>query len=185
VRKKYAAIMAKENNRPGSTLIHNDFFETKALVYKQCGFACTDPTAAAESAEYGACSFTLDGLLVQFRVAKTTPVKVGQFVTVWKRNGNGPIEPFDIMDNINLFIISTRSGSNFGQFVFPKTVLLSKGILSGNGKEGKRAIRVYPPWDIATSSQAKKTQQWQSPFFLQMSGAQKINLDHVKQLYKN
>jgi hypothetical protein len=176
--------MLEENSQLASSTIHNDFFETKALVYNPCGFECSYPVAEAESAEYGACSFTLNGLPVKFRVAKTTPIKVGQFVTLWKRNGAGPIEPFNTLDEIHFFVISTRTDTNFGHFVFPKAVLLSKGIISGNGKEGKRAIRVYPPWDIATSSQAKKTQQWQSAFFLQIYGAVLVDTTRVQQLYK-
>ncbi|RYE38879.1 MAG: MepB domain containing protein, partial [Sphingobacteriales bacterium] len=38
-------------------------------------------------------------------------------------------------------------------------------ILSGNGKNGKRGFRVYPPWDLTENSQARKTQQWQLEYF--------------------
>ncbi|MEC0126550.1 MepB family protein [Paenibacillus pabuli] len=48
-----------------------------------------------------------------------------------------------------------------GHFVFPKHVLLQRDIISDQGKGGKRAIRVYPPWDKPTSKQALNTQQWQ------------------------
>ena len=33
-----------------------------------------------------------------------------------------------------------------------------QGFASQDGKGGKRAMRVYPPWDITDSPQAKKTQ---------------------------
>jgi hypothetical protein len=36
----------------------------------------------AESAEYGAYTFELNDLSVRFRVAKITPTKIGQFVTL-------------------------------------------------------------------------------------------------------
>jgi hypothetical protein len=49
---------------------------------------------------------------------------------------------------------------------FLKSVLADKGIITKNGKEGKRGIRVYPPWDIATNKQAEKTQSWQTKYFL-------------------
>jgi hypothetical protein len=176
--------MTKNNYRPGLNTIHSDFFKIKELVYDQCGFNCSSPQAETESAEYGACSFILNGLSVKFRVAKTTPVKAGQFVTLWKRNGLGPIEPFDLADEIDLFVISTGSENNFGQFVFPKAVLLSKGILSGDGKKGKLAIRIYPPREIVTSKQAKKTQQWQSAFFLQISADNTISIAGTKKLYQ-
>src|SRR5258708_5952015 len=92
-------------------------------------------------------SFNLNGFFIRFRVAKITPTKIGQFVTLWKRIGNGPTQPYDTSDTVDFFIISTRKDDHFGQFVFPKSVLSEQGILSINGKGGKRGIRVYPPWD--------------------------------------
>ena len=84
--------------------------------------------------------------------------------------------------NIDLFIVSTRNGSNFGQFIFPKSVLHQKGILSDDKKEGKRAIRVYPPWDTTTSKQAQKTQQWQLAYFIPISNEKSIDFDLIKKL---
>ena len=68
-----------------------------------------------------------------------------------------------------MVIISVRKENNFGQFIFPKAVLLEKGIFSTSTKEGKRATRVYPPWDVTTSKQAQKTQTWQMNYFLEIS----------------
>jgi hypothetical protein len=127
------------------------------------------PIAEPESAEYGACSFELNGILTQFRVAKITPTKVGQFVTVWKRIGPGPIQPYDLADNVNLFIICTRKEDHFGLFIFPKKGLRPHGIVAENGIGGKRGIRVYPPWDKPTSPQAQKTQRWQVEYFVDLS----------------
>jgi hypothetical protein len=42
-----------------------------------------------ESLEYAACSFKLNSMSVKFRVAKITPTKIGQFVTLWKRVSKG------------------------------------------------------------------------------------------------
>jgi hypothetical protein len=146
--------------------IPEDLLTAKELVYDRCTFICTEPIPEAESKEYGANSFTINGKSVKFRVAKTTPTKIGQFVTLWKRIENGPIAPFHIDDDIDFFIVSCRKENHLGQFIFPKTVLHEKGVLSNDIKEGKRAIRVYPPWDITTSKQAEKTQQWQLNYFL-------------------
>ena len=44
--------------------------------------------------------------------------------------------------------------------------MADKGIITRNGKEGKRGIRVYPPWDIPTNKQAEKTKIWQAKYFL-------------------
>jgi hypothetical protein len=54
---------------------------------------------------------------VQYRVAKITPTKVGQFVTLWKRVGRGPIQPFELNDPVDMFVVSTRSGPHPGYFV--------------------------------------------------------------------
>ena len=145
---------------------HPDLKIAKELVYDQCDFNLTDPNFNTESLEYGACSFGLNGMKIQHRVSKITPTKTGQFVTIWKRNTKGITEPFDILDDLDFIIITSRSDDNFGQFIFPKTVLADKGIITKNGKEGKRGIRVYPPWDIATNKQALKTQSWQTKYFL-------------------
>ena len=60
-----------------------------------------------ESAEYGACSFKLNGKTIQFRVSKITPTKTGQFVTIWKRNKEGITEPFDNADNFAQWMLES------------------------------------------------------------------------------
>lgn len=154
----------------------------KELVYDRCGFDLINLKQNLESAEYGACSFKLNGNTIQFRVSKITPTKTGQFVTIWKRNKGGITEPFDISDDIDFVIITSKSGENFGQFIFPKSVLVENGIITKNGKEGKRGIRVYPPWDIATNKQAEKTQSWQIKYFLTIKKDTKADLDLIKKL---
>ncbi|GAA1240072.1 hypothetical protein GCM10009578_095790 [Streptomyces rhizosphaericus] len=114
-------------------------------MYDPSGFTCSPPVPEPESAEYAACGFTLDGRSVRFRVAKTTPPKVEQFVTVWQRSENGPIRPFDADDGVDLFIVSSRDDRGFGQFVFPCAVLCERGVVSRDGRGGKRGFRVYPP----------------------------------------
>ncbi|MET9645744.1 MepB family protein [Streptomyces syringium] len=149
------------------TTTHDDLLAAKTLVYDPNGFTCSEPVPEAESAEYAAHAFTVDGRSVRFRVAKTTPTKVGQFVTVWKRiGGGGPIQPFDAADPVDLFVISTRDGDRFGQFVFPREVLRGRDIVSTDGVGGKRAFRVYPPWVTTTNRQASATQRWQTEYFL-------------------
>jgi hypothetical protein len=163
--------------------VHPDLAAILALVYQPLGFACSAPQAEAESADYGACSFALDGALVRFRVAKTTPTKTGQFVTLWKRLGQGPIQPFDRSDAVDYFVVSARTPYHFGQFVFPKSVLCDRGVVSVNGVGGKRALRVYPPWDTTTSRQAAATQRWQADYFLDLAPGRAIDGNRVRQLY--
>lgn len=119
-----------------------------------------------ESQEYEACSFKLNGKKVEFRSSKITPTKTGQFVTIWKRNKEGITEPFDISDDFDFMIICSKTEEKIGQFIFPKSVLREKGVISQNSKGGKRGIRVYPPWDEAENKQAEKTQSWQLRYFV-------------------
>ncbi|MBT2385869.1 MepB family protein [Streptomyces sp. ISL-11] len=168
---------------PREAGIPRDLLAAKELLYDPSGFVCSQPVPEAESAEYGACELTLDGLSVRFRVAKTTPTKVGQFVTVWKRSEGGPIQPFDAGDPVDLFVISTREGRQFGQFVFPRDVLRERGIMSSDGVGGKRAFRVYPPWVTTTNRQAGSTQSWQSRYFLRLPENEPVDTARAHALY--
>ena len=99
------------------------------------------------------------------REAKTTPKKVGQFVSIWKRNKEGITEPRHINDAFEWLIIKCKSGNKSGRFIFPKSILIEKEIISTTEKEGKRGFRVYPPWDEPQSKQAIETKKWQVKFF--------------------
>lgn len=158
-----------------------EFLYLKKLLSEIDNIEISQATVELESSEYGACRFVLNNSKILFRTAKITPTKTGQFVTLWKRINQGPIQPFDNTDRIDLFIISVRKDNHFGLFIFPKEVLISKEIVS-NKKEGKRAIRVYPPWDITTSRQAQKTQKWQLEYFLEISASQSMSLNRAKSL---
>lgn len=125
----------------------------------------------------------MNTLSIRFRVAKITPTKVGQFLPLWKRSGDGLIQPYDISDSVDLFVISIRQGNNFGQFVFPKAVLCKQVIVSNKGKDGKRAIRVYPSWDEPMSRQAQKTQIWQLKYFLEIPVNIPIDCVRAQMLY--
>ncbi len=164
---------------------HPEILATQELVYKKSNLKFTGAEPEAESEEYGAHTFGLENFTIKFRVAKITPKKIGQFVTCWKRTTLGPIQPFDIEDSFDFLVVSVRSGENFGQFVFPKAVLSQKGIIAKLGKGGKRAMRVYPPWDQTTSQQAQKTQKWQCAYFLEIPSDEKIDVEHAKHLYLN
>ncbi|MFJ7148875.1 MepB family protein [Streptomyces sp. NPDC100445] len=162
---------------------HADLIAAKALVYAPCGFTCSQPVPEAEGAAYAAHEFALDGRSIRFRAAKTTPTKVGQFVTVWKRSPAGPIQPFDATDPVDLFIISTHDHHHFGQFVFPMDALRQHGVVSANGSGGKRAFRVYPPWVTTSNRQASSAQAWQLDFFLHLHQDGPIDLARAQELY--
>lgn len=151
-------------------------------LYKQCELEISDFTTEPESKEYAACQFTLNGSKVISRDAKITPKKQGQFVTFWKRKGNGPIEPYHETDTVDFFIVNVQAENKWGQFVFPKSILLQKGIISTAKKEGKRGFRVYPIWDVVTSKQAQQTQKWQVNYFYEIS--QNTDVKKVIELYE-
>jgi hypothetical protein len=163
--------------------IYSDLKVVKELVYDKCGFDLTNLKQNLESAEYGACSFGLNQKNIQYRISKITPTKTGQFVTIWKRNKVGITEPFDILDDLDFIIITSKSGDNFGQFIFPKSVLADNGIITRNGKDGKRGIRVYPPWDIVKNKQAVKTQNWQTQYFVTIKNDNSTDLELTKKLF--
>ena len=116
--------------------IHQDLITITDRVYKPCGFHYTTPIAEAESSEYGACIFSLNARNIRFRVAKITPTKTGQFVTLWKRSSEGITQPYDATDPVDFFVISARKDEYFGQFIFPKSILCEKNVFSTNGKGG-------------------------------------------------
>ena len=55
--------------------------------------------------------------------------------------------------------------------------------MSRNGRGGKRAIRVYPPWDTTISQQARKTQKWQLEYFLETPQDRPIDSTRSRILY--
>ncbi|SFX40569.1 hypothetical protein SAMN03097694_1989 [Janthinobacterium lividum] len=133
------------------------------------------PVPEAESADYGACRAELDGKRLVLRVAKTTPTKTGQFVTVWKRpHPDAEIAPLDDADPVDVVIIAASDGAQHGFFIFPRKVLLERGVMSRAGHGGKRALRVYPPWCVPESVLAQRTQRWQEEWFVAAGEQQRL-----------
>ena len=174
--------MTTKNTLTTLSPIHSDLNVVKEIVYDKCGFELSNLKQNLESIEYGACSFELNGKTIQHRVSKITSTKTGQFVTIWKRNKDGITEPFSDLDDLDFIIITSKSNDNFGQFIFPKSVLADKGIITRNNKDGKRGIRVYPTWDIAINKQAEKTQLWHTKYFLTIKKDNSTDLDLIKKL---
>lgn len=154
-------------------------------VYTPAGMRLTAaPLREAESSEYGASRFGLDGHAIVFRVAKTTPSKIGQFVTIWKRPiSGGIISPLDIADGVAFVVVSVCDATHRGQFVFDQKILAAQGIMAINGKGGKRAIRVYPPWVKPIAKAAVKTQQWQLCYFLPLEQNASADSVRVRRLF--
>jgi hypothetical protein len=164
--------------------MQSELQEAKEFLFDRCGFEFSNLKQNLESAEYGACSFELNAKKIQYRVSKITPTKTGQFVTIWKRNIEGITEPFSISDDLDFIIITSKSGDNFGQFIFPKSVLANQGIISSKDKAGKRGIRVYPPWDQVTNKQAQKTQSWQTKYFFTITKDNANEIELLLELFE-
>ncbi|EQC45500.1 MepB family protein [Bacteriovorax sp. Seq25_V] len=122
-----------------------------------------------EASEYWGCSYSVNNNKIIQRRSKITPTKIGQFVTLWKRDKNGETCPLDLTDNFDYVVILCESESNSGHFLFPKEVLADKGYICSKKHKGKRGFRVYPSWDKPTARQAIKTQNWQLEYFKETS----------------
>lgn len=168
------------------TDISNDILFLRDQVFATCGFKLSKLEKEIESSEYQAYRFKINNKVVIYRHAKITPTKIGSFVTLWKRAApKKPIQPFDSTDNVDLIVVAVKKGNHIGQFIFPKLALIKHGILSVEGKGGKRALRVYPPWDITESNQAKKTQAWQLEYFANIQNNKPLDINRLQLLYSS
>lgn len=125
----------------------------------------------SESIDYNGCDFILSfdniSKQIKFRTGKLTPNKLGHFISCWKRDlvSNKTI-PYDSIDSFDFLIVYIQDKE--GIFIFPKSVLIDKEILTNSSfknKNGKRGFRLYAPWIKLTSKQAIDTQSWQSNFY--------------------
>ncbi len=165
-------------------ILYSDLKSAKELVYDPCGYDLKKLTIHTEGSAYSACSYELAGKIIEYRTSKITPLKTGQFVTIWRRNNEGITQPLDNSDKMDFIIISSIKGDDFGLFIFPKSVLLSKGIISQKGVGGKRGIRVYPPWDMVSTKQGEKTQSWQIKYFVWVKDHSQTYLYLTKTLFQ-
>lgn len=151
-------------------------------VFKPCNLDAQNIIKEAESSEYLAHRFQLNGKNVVFRKAKITPTKVGQFVACWKRNDAGITVPFDLMDDFDCFLIYVETKNKNGFFVFSKPILLNNKIISGEKSSGKRGFRLYPPWNLGLNKQAERTQHWQNKCFFEMTLKSNLDFEYLDKL---
>ncbi|MVO07556.1 MepB family protein [Flavobacterium sp. TP390] len=161
--------------------LNNNLIEVKTKVYDQLALNISKLYIEIEGTEYDACQFELNGMKIISRSSKITPKKVGQFVTFWKRNQNGETAPYSENDSFDFYVIHAKSEKRFGQFVFPKSELIKKGLITNAKKEGKRGFRVYPIWDKTLNKQAEKTQKWQLNYFFEIN--ETLDLKKISELY--
>jgi hypothetical protein len=126
----------------------------------------------------------LNSKSVGFRTAKITPTKVGQFVSFREKDEANKNQAFSYDNTTDLLVINTfNNKGDFGQFVFPKEVLLKQNILKTAYSKGKMAIRVYPSWDTPSSKQAIATKKWQSPYFVKIDATTSLSKHELLKLY--
>lgn len=168
----------------------NKFNKTLAyvneLLYKPNNLTIKNIQEETQNSDYGAGVFQLNSKSVRFRVAKITPTKIGQFVSFWEKDEANKNQAFSYDNATDLLVINTfNDNGDFGQFVFPKEILLQQNILRTSNTKGKMAIRVYPGWDTPTSKQAIATQEWQLPYFFYMSDVNSLPIHELLKLYAN
>lgn len=122
-----------------------------------------------QNKEYEGATFYIDNISFRSRLAKLTPKKKGYFVAFWEKDSNGSNKPFSYSESPENLIIVILEEQLSGYFVFPKDVLLNKGILKGTNSKGKMAIRVYPSWEQNLNKTASMTQKWQTKYFTNTS----------------
>ncbi len=162
------------------TYVNEIFYEPNHLTIK----AIREET---QNSDYGAGIFQLNSKSVRFRVAKITPTKIGQFVAFWEKDLDNKNQAFSYENATDLLVINTFTNNNhsFGQFVFPKEVLLKQNILKTVTVKGKMAIRIYPSWDTPISKQAIATQKWQLPYFVVVNNKNSLQIQELLKLYSN
>ncbi|MGG3449356.1 MepB family protein [Domibacillus aminovorans] len=161
------------------TYVNEIFYEPNHLTIKAI-------REEAQNSDYGAGIFQLNSKTVRFRVAKITPTKIGQFVAFWEKDGDNKNQAFSYENATDLLVINTFTSNNhFGQFIFPKEVLVKQNILKTATAKGKMAIRVYPSWDTPTSKQAIETQKWQLAYFIDVNNTNNLPIQELLKLYSN
>lgn len=150
-------------------------------ILKDIGLAITNIEKDKEADEYLGCNFQIQHLHIKFRKAKITPKKIGQFVTLWKRDTNSKTIPYDASDPFDFYIIATSKDHKCGFFLFPKIVLIKNKILTST-QGGKRGFRLYPNWDVPTNKLALATQKQQIPYFIDITQPTDIMLKKFKSI---
>ncbi|MCY8315611.1 MepB family protein [Bacillus vallismortis] len=168
----------------------NEFYKAltyvNKLFYEPNHFTIHAIREEAQNSDYGAGIFQLHSKSIRFRVAKITPNKIGQFVAFWEKDGNDKNQAFSYEKATDLLVINTFTNHNkFGQFVFPKEVLVKQNILKTATTKGKMGIRVYPRWETPTSKQAIETQKWQLAYFVEVNNTNRFSVRELLKLYSN
>ncbi|MFP7492876.1 MepB family protein [Terribacillus saccharophilus] len=129
----------------------------------------TNVITEAHNQEYEGMLIQLEDTTYRSRLAKATPKKKGYFVVFWEKDENNKNQAYSFLESPAKVIISIMDENLRGQFVFPKSILLKKGILRSENSKGKMAIRVYPAWERELNKTAAQTQKWQQKYFVDLT----------------
>lgn len=122
-----------------------------------------------QNADYEGHTFSMNHQTYRSRLGKKTPKKNGYFVAFWEKNPANQNQAFDFEASPENLLIVIKDENNIGFFNFPKSVLEQKKILRTKTQPGKMAIRLYPIWETDLNPTAQKTQNWQVPYFTNLS----------------
>ncbi|EJQ12742.1 hypothetical protein IE3_03151 [Bacillus cereus BAG3X2-1] len=153
------------------------------MIYKPNNLFITNQKEEKQNSEYAGGIFQLNNRSIRFRVSKITPNKIGQFVSFWEKDASMRNQAFSYDSAPNLLVITCIADNKLGQFIFPKEILLKEKILKTQNQKGKMALRVYPIWDKPVSNQAKKSQQWQLQYFVDLSDSKNVAIHKLLSLY--
>ncbi|WP_312825731.1 MepB family protein [Epilithonimonas sp.] len=162
--------------------MNKEIEKVEKVLQKHFDLPFSEITQDSECEEYFGFNFKINQINFKFRKSKLTPKKMGQFVTLWKRNAEGKTIPFDINDNFDFYIIAVEENHHSGFFIFPKTVLEKENLISSKIKTGKRGFRIYTDWHFPNNKQAEKTKLWQSDFFINYTNYKYSLLDKIKKI---
>lgn len=126
-----------------------------------------DLTEEKYNQDYEALTFSFKEETYQSRLAKKTPTKSGYFVTCWTKDEDNYNRPYKIEEFADYLIVAVIDHELNGYFLFPRELLVEKGILASSKYQGKMAFRVYPKWCNQLNKTAGQTQKWQCKYFFE------------------
>ncbi|CFO17471.1 mepB family protein [Staphylococcus aureus] len=125
-----------------------------------------DLTEEKYNQDYEALTFSFKEETYQSRLAKKTPTKAGYFVACWTKDENNCNQSYSKEAFADYLMIIVIDEELSGYFLFPRELLVEKGILTTFEHKGKMAFRVYPKWCNQLNKTAGQTQKWQCKYFL-------------------
>lgn len=126
-----------------------------------------DLTEEKYNQDYEALTFSFKEETYQSRLAKKTPTKSGYFVTCWTKDEDNYNRPYKIEEFADYLIVAVIDDELNDYFLFPRELLVEKGILASSKYQGKMAFRVYPKWCNQLNKTAGQTQKWQCKYFFE------------------